>query len=189
MKKTGLLAVSLLLAACSSSPPEKVSAPPAPVLTDEGTCPLAHAQGGTVDVPWGDPVKMRALQGRDGQTAAKVTIQWPAEDQVLDAGTGVIKYTLEGYSIGKGAGGDFQHCHVILDDKPYVADYDHTTTLEALNGGAPLPEGSHLLTIFPARNFHLSLKNTTSRSSTAGPRAPTTPPGARPSRSSATSTA
>jgi hypothetical protein len=158
MKKTFALAVLVAATACGSSD-TKPTTPIAPVTSADGTCPLAHANGGTVDVPWGDAAKMRELQGRDGKSTAKVTIEWPAEGQVIDAGTGAIKYTLAGYSIGKAGEGDFQHCHVILDDKPYFADYDHSTTLEALNGGKPVAEGSHWLTIFPARNFHLSVKN------------------------------
>jgi hypothetical protein len=157
-----LTTIILSLAACSSPPPPP-SPPsggaPAPEAGGAATCALACAQGGTVDVPWNDAAKMKELQGLDGSSHAKVTIQWPAEDQVIEEGKGVIKYTLEGYSIGKDEAGGFQHCHCILDDKAYEADYDHTTTLEQLNGGKTLEEGSHLLTIFPARNFHLSVKS------------------------------
>ncbi len=158
MRRTLACAFHLLvLAGCSTPPPPPP--PPKPALTAEGLCPLAHANGGTTDVPWSDDAKMRELQGRAGSPLPRVTIAWPKEDAVLDAGTGSIQYTVADFPIGKDASGNFQHCHVILDQKPYVADYDHTTTLEALNNGKPLEEGSHLLTIFPARNFHLSMKN------------------------------
>lgn len=124
-----------------------------------GGCALAHAKGGTVDVPFDDAARMKELQGLDGKLQARVTIEWPKEDEVLEKGEGVVKYQLSGYEIGKDDKGNFQHCHLILDNKPYEADYDHTTTLEKLNGGKPVEEGTHLLTIFPARNFHLSVKS------------------------------
>jgi hypothetical protein len=124
-----------------------------------GTCHLAHAKGGAVEVPCHDRAKMSELQGLDGKSTAKVTIEWPKAEEVLEKGEGLIKYKLEDYTIGKDDKGNFQHCHVILDNKPYEADYDHTTTLEKANGGKPLDEGAHILTIFPARNFHLSVKN------------------------------
>lgn len=146
-------AVAAFAIACSTSP--------APEATADEPCPLAHAnpKESPTNVPFHDKAKMKEFQGLDGKTHPRVTIEWPKEDEVLEKGEGVVKYKLEGYEIGKTEAGKFQHCHLILDNKPYEADYDHTTTLEKLNGGKPLEEGTHLLTIFPARNFHLSLKS------------------------------
>jgi len=119
------------------------------------------AMGGTIDVLCKDDVAMKEYQGLDGKSEAKVAIKWPAEDEVVtqkDAEK-AVDYELTGYDIGKDDKGKFQHCHLILDNKPYVPDYDHKTTLQKLAGAAPIAEGWHILTIFPARNFHLSVKN------------------------------
>ncbi len=125
-------------------------------------CHVAHAKGGTVEMPCHDEKKLTEVQGLDGKLTAKVTIAWPKEgDEVKEADAKKpIEFKLENYNIGKDEKGDWQHCHVILDSKPYQAAYDaKTITLEACNGGKPLDAGWHLLTIFPSRNYHLSVKN------------------------------
>jgi hypothetical protein len=63
--------------------------------------------------------------------------------------------------VGKDKDGNFQHCHAILDDKPYFAVYGKEVNLEDLTGPdkKAVEEGSHILTIFPARNFHVSVKS------------------------------
>ncbi|MBI3725779.1 hypothetical protein HY251_17770 [bacterium] len=128
---------------------------------DPTPCALAHANGGTVDILCGDDAALREYQGLDGKSEAKVALKWPAEDEVVSQKDAekVVEYELTGYEIGKDDKGKFQHCHLILDNKPYVPDYDHKTTLQKLAGASPIAEGWHLLTIFPARNFHLSVKN------------------------------
>jgi hypothetical protein len=135
------------------------------IADDKGGCELAHAnpKESPTKVPFDDKDKMKELQGLDGKGNAHTTITFPKEGEKLEKGEGVIKFTVENYTTGKNEEGKFQHCHIILNNKPYVADYDKTTKLEDLNvvDGKPtaLPPGDYLLTIFPARNFHLSLKN------------------------------
>jgi hypothetical protein len=158
MKKTlvafGTLAVALGAALAQDSQPF-------------GECPLAHAnpKESPAKVPFGDKKKMEEFQGLDGTTKAKVEIDWPKEDETIPEGKGEIKFKVDGYEIGKDPKGHFQHCHVILDNKPYFAAYGAGgVKLEAVwsgNADKPedVPEGTHILTIFPARNFHLSVKN------------------------------
>jgi general secretion pathway protein G len=86
---------------------------------------------------------------------AKVTIAWPVDDKVLERGEGAVRYGVSGFETGKGKG----HVHLVLDDKDAVCDDDHTTSLEKLNGGVPLDEGTHILTVFAAQASHLAVRN------------------------------
>lgn len=45
-----------------------------------------------------------------------------------------------------------QHIHFIIDDKPYMAFYEGSFEKE-------LKEGTHVLVAFPARSYHMSVKN------------------------------
>lgn len=154
MKKTLLAAATLALALGAAA----IAQDSRPM----GECPVAHAnpKESPTNAPFGDKKKMEELQGLDGKSKAKVTIEWPKEDETIPEGKGEIKFKIEDYDIGKSPKGHFQHCHVILDNKPYFAAYaTDKITLEDVNGKKELDEGSHVLTIFPARNFHLSVKN------------------------------
>ena len=124
-----------------------------------GECHVAKSGGGTAVLPLGDEKKMAELQGLDGGDHPKLELVSPAEDQLFDekAETLEVKYKLDGYTVGKGDAGE-QHVHVVLDDQDYKADYtkDGSIKLTAKDGLTP---GTHVLTVFPARAFHLSLKS------------------------------
>jgi hypothetical protein len=151
MRSSAALFALLLLAACASPPPPP---PPKPVLTGD-VCQVRQAKGGTLDLRWDDAASMAEHEGL-GATKPKVEIAWPMEDATIPEGKGLIQYRCEGFDVGTKADG--QHCRIVLDNTGDASDVDHTATLEALNGGKPLAEGSHLLTIFPVRGSEISLK-------------------------------
>jgi len=117
--------------------------------------PVAQSGGGTYPLPLGDPVQMRALQGLGQFPASRINLISPRSFQTLPAGQPVkVSYTIENYDVGQPPTHG-QHVHVILDNTPYFADYDHGGTA-IFNDVAP---GTHTLVIFLSRRFHLSLKN------------------------------
>jgi len=117
--------------------------------------PVAQAGGGTYPLPLGDPVQMRSLQGLGQFPAPRISIVSPRNFEMLPAGQPVkVVYKMENYDVGQPPTHG-QHVHVILDNTPYFADYDHGGTA-VFNDVAP---GTHTLVIFLSRRFHLSLKN------------------------------
>ncbi len=76
----------------------------------------------------------------------------PADDTVLESGDRVeVSFDVTNYRTGKEIG---QHVHLIVDNNPYIAHYDASTPV-VLEGLEP---GTHTLRAFPARHYHLSLK-------------------------------
>jgi hypothetical protein len=81
-----------------------------------------------------------------------LAITAPADDAVLESGEKVeVTFDVTNYRTGKEIG---QHLHVIVDNNPYIAHYDSTTPVVLEN----LEPGTHTLRVFPARHYHLSLK-------------------------------
>jgi hypothetical protein len=76
----------------------------------------------------------------------------PKDGQTLESGDKVeVKFDVKNYRTGREIG---QHIHIILDNEPYKAHYE---------GGEPfyfegVSEGTHTIRAFPARHYHLSLK-------------------------------
>ncbi len=75
----------------------------------------------------------------------------PKEDEILPSGDFEIAFEVKGYRTGHEIG---QHVHAIIDNDPYIAHYDVTKPLK-IEG---LAEGTHTLRAFPARHYHLALK-------------------------------
>ena len=76
----------------------------------------------------------------------------PEDGQVLESGESVeVTFDVEQYRIGRQIG---QHIHFIPDNQPYIAHYanDEPLVLEDLE------PGTHTIRAFPARHYHLSLK-------------------------------
>ncbi len=125
-----------------------------------GIYPVAKSGGGTYPLPVGDAAAMDALQGRSMQPVPTLEILEPADGQTIKGNALTVKFKVNNYKIGKDdmdKGKDWfrQHVHVILDNKPYKADYDENGSIRFKD----LPAGTHTLTAFLARKFHLSLKN------------------------------
>lgn len=76
----------------------------------------------------------------------------PEDGQTLESGDKVeVKFDVKNYRTGREIG---QHIHIIMDNEPYKAHYE---------GGEPfvfegVAEGTHTIRAFPARHYHLSLK-------------------------------
>lgn len=80
------------------------------------------------------------------------TMSAPKDGETLESGEKVeVKFDVKNYRTGKEIG---QHVHIILDNEPYKAHYE---------AGEPfvfegISEGTHTIRAFPARHYHLSLK-------------------------------
>lgn len=115
--------------------------------------PVAKSGGGTYPLPIHDEQAMRELQGLAGTETVKLEILSPQWNEVLSTQEVVVKYQLQNFEVGQPEPG--QHVHVILDNKPYEADYTPDGSIVFKN----VPEGTHTIFLFAARKFHLSLKN------------------------------
>ena len=75
----------------------------------------------------------------------------PEDGATLESGDFEITFDVKNYRTGREIG---QHVHVIIDNEPYKAHYDASKPLK-IEG---LAEGTHTIRAFPARHYHLSLK-------------------------------
>lgn len=88
-------------------------------------------------------------------------LEEPSKAQ-LDPGEVEFNFDVEGMDLGEQTkdadkiglanGEDGQHIHFIIDDEPYMAFYEDDFKKD-------LDEGSHILVAFPARSYHMSIKN------------------------------
>jgi hypothetical protein len=97
---------------------------------------------------------------------AKIQIVSPREAQVLENAQDSVFVVLNvsGMEIAKPTQGDSarginyskegQHIHVIIDDKPYMANYKNG---QPFNVGVLAP-GAHTIRVFPSRSWHESVK-------------------------------
>lgn len=89
---------------------------------------------------------------------AKITA--PANDASIDAAKAKdfeVKLDVKNWTTAEGD----QHVHLILDDHPYKPIYDHKKPVklsELLPAGVELTPGLHVLTAFPSRKTHESVK-------------------------------
>lgn len=119
----------------------------------EEAIPVAQSGGGTYPLPLHDEQTMAELQGLAGSAPVKLKVISPQWNEVISIPEVVVKYRLENYEVGQPEPG--QHVHVILDNSPYEADYTADGSVIFKN----VPEGTHTISVFAARKFHLSLKN------------------------------
>jgi len=117
--------------------------------------------GGGPDVQIERGERSPALDGAQAQ------ITTPADRAVLDSArvetvveannfeTGVQTETERADSIANSGNG--QHFHLILDNKPYMANYEAGTPFEI----GELDSGAHTLVAFPSRSYHESVKSDT----------------------------
>jgi hypothetical protein len=132
-----------------SQPPTPVAATPAAPAEMAGH---AH-KGGPEDDP--------KISGDDPRWK-KVTLRIiaPKEGEVVPAGHVSVSLSLKGYRTPGAApapGQKAPHVHIIVDNKPYLADYDADTPFDV----GELSEGPHTLRAFPSRPWHESLKSCT----------------------------
>lgn len=90
-----------------------------------------------------------------------LALEEPSTDN-LEPGTVDFKFEVQNMEIGEGTpdeeerglayGEEGQHIHFIIDNEPYMAHYSTEFSHE-------LDEGIHTLVAFPARSYHMSVKN------------------------------
>lgn len=123
---------------------------------DKAVHSLANSRGKLTKLDFADTDKLTQLQGRGVEPAPKLKLRMPKNGKTLRrrriaVGVDVDNYTIQNDDEGK----PFQHVHIILDNKPYRAHYDPKGKTVFKN----VEPGTHVITAFLAREFHLALKN------------------------------
>lgn len=123
---------------------------------------LAGCGGGGADVQIEQGERSPAIEG------AAALITSPADSAVLDSPmvstvveaenfeTGVQTETDRANQIANSGNG--QHFHLILDNRPYMANYEAGSSFDL----GDLEPGAHTLVAFPSRSYHESVKSDTS---------------------------
>lgn len=111
-------------------------------------------------------VKLEAGENGIAYSNARLQIVSPREGQVLDKAADSVRVVMQvtGMDVAKPTPGDStkgiayskqgQHVHIIVDDKPYMADYVNG---QPFNIGVLSP-GMHVIRAFPSRSWHESVK-------------------------------
>jgi hypothetical protein len=116
--------------------------------------------GGGVQIQKGD--RSPAIEGANAlitSPADSAVLDSPSVAAVVDADsfeTGVQTDTERAQEIANSANG--QHFHLILDNGPYMANYEAGTPFDI----GELEPGAHTLVAFPSRSYHESVKSDTS---------------------------
>ncbi len=151
------LGLTLGLIGCTSSKPAMTTDTDGSTMTDGGG--MTHPMDmGAMDHAMMNHDAMPGLG--DTATVGKrptLRIVSPTEGQVVTTGDSVsIRFDLQGYNLYQDpATKKGNHVHVILDNEPYMADYDETRPF-VLHHVAP---GAHVLRAFASRPWHESFKN------------------------------
>ena len=160
------VAVPFVVAACGPDPEPKTptpamstSAPPMP-----SPSPVVSSAPVVVEPPPPPPVPLPVAEDMaasdDPKPLPTAKITAPTNDQALDAAKAkdfAVKLDVKNWTTAEGD----QHVHLILDDHPYKPIYDHKKPVpisELLPAGAELTPGFHVLTAFPSRKTHESVK-------------------------------
>lgn len=113
-----------------------------------------------------DNVTITPAEHGPAYASAKIQIISPREGQVIEDADDSVRVVLNvtGMEIAKPTEGDAtkglnyskegQHIHVIIDDKPYMANYVNG---QPFNVGV-LAAGAHTIRVFPSRSWHESVK-------------------------------
>lgn len=113
-----------------------------------------------------DNVTITPAEHGPAYAGAKIQIISPREGQVIENADDSVRVVLNvtGMEIAKPTEGDStkglnyskegQHIHVIIDDKPYMANYVNG---QPFNVGV-LAAGAHTIRVFPSRSWHESVK-------------------------------
>jgi len=159
------LAAPFVVAACGPEPEAKgpalvssVSAAPTPSPSPVAS-PAPSPEPPTPPPPPAPVVEeMAASDDPKPLPTAKITA--PANDAAIDPAKAKdfeVKLDVKNWTTAEGD----QHVHLILDDHPYKPIYDHKKPVklsELLPAGAELTPGFHVLTAFPSRKTHESVK-------------------------------
>ena len=150
-----LVALSVSLAACGSSPTNTTSSN---ASNAANSSPAAQTLT-VVDTP--QRIKdMMATRGEQDTAAPTIKIVEPAANATVNSSTVKVKLDLGGDLKGYKPHKDPQtqmgnHIHVILDNQPYEAYYELGQPFELRN----VADGEHTLRVFPSRPWHESYKS------------------------------
>ncbi len=101
-----------------------------------------------------DHGKLNIIHARNSEAppGVKLTIQEPAEGQVVEGPDVTVKFTIENWRLYK-EGEHGQHIHFILDNEPYQAHYSNEPFVFK-----DVKPGPHVIRAFPSRPWHESVK-------------------------------
>jgi hypothetical protein len=145
-----LLAISLITASCAKKGEQNAQNP-----DTSATASVAKVE-----------VKIIPADQSPAFPDAKLVIVSPKEGQIFKNASDSVKVVMKvtGMDLAKPTDGDStkgiayskqgQHVHVIIDSKPYMADYKNG---EPFNVGLLTP-GEHTIRAFPSRSWHESVK-------------------------------
>jgi hypothetical protein len=172
------LAAVLALGSCSTSQPaETATTGPAERDTALGAQTTvnsvageAQAKNGLTLTPFDDSPRFPSAQMRLNRPVAGASVASPVD----------FAYDLSNFSLTKMTGGDHatsmansmkgQHIHLIIDNRPYIAEYETKFT-------QPMEPGQHIVLSFLSRSYHESIKQLGAydlRTITVGPAVDTT---------------
>jgi hypothetical protein len=154
---------------CGSSPaplPEPPPAPPPDPVQVPTAAPVAEPPPPVE--PALAPVEVTAMQppsAPEKMPTVKVTAPKPNQVIAADA-AGDFEVKLEvkdwivAHEMKPGEPHKGPHVHVIVDNEPYYAVFQPSAAvkLSAIVPGTTLAEGEHVLTVFPSRETHISVK-------------------------------
>jgi hypothetical protein len=151
------LAAGLALGSCSTtetattSPADRATALGAQT-TVNSVAGEAQSKNGLTLTPFDDSPKFPSAQMRLNRPIAGSSVPSPVE----------FNYDLTNFQLTKMTGGDHaqhmansmkgQHIHLIIDNKPYIAQYETKFT-------QPMEPGQHVMLSFLSRSYHESLKH------------------------------
>lgn len=130
------------------------------------SCGHKTDQTATVDTTATPKISIEPATGSPPYPSAKLTIVSPSEGQVLKNATDSVRVVMQvtGIDLAVPTGADStkgiayskqgQHIHVIVDEKPYMANYKNG---QPFNIGVLAP-GKHTIRAFPSYSWHESIK-------------------------------
>jgi hypothetical protein len=153
------LAAALALGSCSTSQQAETTSGPAErntalgaQTTTNSVAGEAQTKSGLTLTPFDDSPKFPNAQLRLNRPIAGSSVASPVE----------FNYELTNFALTKMTGGDHaqhmansmkgQHIHLIIDNKPYIAEYETKFT-------QPMEPGQHVVLSFLSRSYHESLKH------------------------------
>jgi hypothetical protein len=153
---------------CGSSPAPLPEAPPPPPPDPVQVATAAPVAEPPPAMPKLGPVEITAMEPPPAPAKLPtVTVTSPKPNQViaLDAAEGFevkfdVKDWITPHEMKPGEPHKGPHVHVILDNDPYYAVFQPSAAvkLSVIAPNKKLEEGEHVLTLFPSRETHISVK-------------------------------
>lgn len=153
---------------CGTSPAPLPEPPPAPPPDPVTTSAAPVAELPPAMEPALGPVEVNAMQPPPApEKMPTIKVSSPTRNQVvaLDAAADFevkldVKDWIVEHEMKPGEPHKGPHAHVILDNEPYYAVFQPSAAvkLSTIAPNKKLEEGEHLITVFPSRETHISVK-------------------------------